>query len=270
MPNKYLSELSPHFTVLKKLGSGGMCKVYLARDEATDGRLVAIKEVIDAASKTQEASERLRTESDFLRKISHPSIVSGRPIEAGNKIFLIMEFAEEGTLRDKLESGIIDHKIVEKAVRSILEALVLIHDQGFVHRDIKPENILCFSDGSFKLSDFGLVREIGSSSMTQDNFVMGTVAYIPPEYVETGESDYRGDLYALGITLHELLTGTTPFSGLSTAEVLKKKFLPNQSQKLIAHGAPQHLIKLFEKLSQPKLRERCQSAMEGLKLLDQN
>ena len=245
-----------------------MSKVYLARDEAANGLLVAIKEVIDAANKTEEATERLRAESNILKSISHPSIVIGKPVEVGNKIFLVMEYAEEGTLRDKLADGPVDFQTVEKVMKSVLNALVVIHDQGLVHRDIKPENILCFRNGSFKLSDFGLARELGSSTLTEDNFVMGTVAYIPPEYVETGETDYRGDLYALGITLHELLTGATPFAGLNTIETLKRKFLPNQSEKLFQYRIPRKLIHLFEKLSHPKVNERCQSAEKALKLLE--
>ena len=132
----------------------------------------------------------------------------------GQHPFLVMELVEGGTLRELLvERGPMPPHAVAAVLRPVLGGLAVAHRNGLVHRDVKPENVLISDDGDVKIADFGLVRAIAEAKITSTSVILGTAAYLSPEQVSTGDAEPASDVYAVGILVYELLTGTTPFTG---------------------------------------------------------
>jgi serine/threonine protein kinase len=207
------------FEVIAKLGAGGMGEVYLARDTELR-REVAIKLLPVAITQNPEALARFRREARALSALNHPNVLTVYEVgEAGGRPFLVMEYIEGPTLRERLKERRLTSREAVDIAKQLASGLIQTHDAGIVHRDIKPENILIRKDEIVKLVDFGLAKlnETAPDDQTLKTMPgarMGTVQYMSPEQLH-GDSEVGGasDVWSLGVVLFEMLTGDRPFEG---------------------------------------------------------
>jgi eukaryotic-like serine/threonine-protein kinase len=201
---------------LVELGRGGMASVFRARQRSL-GRDVAIKCLREDRFEP-EARRRLAEEARLLAGLGHPGIVAVHDvIESGDGLFIVMEYLRGGSLRERLASGVTPAQALRWLVQ-IARALDHAHRRGVVHRDLKPDNVLFRDEDNVVLTDFGIAHRPDtpeSQRITAVGTVLGTPAYLSPEQIEGGRADARTDLYALGVLMHELLTGQLPFAGES-------------------------------------------------------
>ena len=214
------------YTVARLLGRGGMATVYEANDPDL-GRRVAIKVVHPHLAFEAGFRERFQAEARLVASLRHPNIVQVYDFDAtGAQTFMVMEFLEGGTLRDRIEvSNAIGQSVMPfeqcaALMESLGSALDYAHDKGAIHRDIKPANIMFTSAGVPVITDFGIAKIMGGSQLTTSGSIVGSPAYIAPEQANAGKVDGRADQYALGCVLYELLTGRLPFPGDNMASVL--------------------------------------------------
>jgi WD40 repeat protein len=210
------------FEVVRELGRGGMGVVYLARQLQPD-RLVALK-LLRAADQADEAElARFRLEAETLARLRHPNIVQIHVVgEHDGRPFLALEYIAGGTLADKVQESLPTPAAAAAQVETLARAMHAAHERGVVHRDLKPENVLLDSDGTPKITDFGLAKKLDASGQTASNAVVGTPSYMAPEQAG-GQSRLVGpaaDVYALGAILYKLLTGRPPFQGPTTMDIL--------------------------------------------------
>ena len=202
------------YRVTRRLARGGMATVYVAQDERLD-RPVALKVMHPHLADSDAFVERFRREARSAARIVHPGVVSvfDQGVVTGQG-FLVMELIDGTNLRQLLRAqGAFTIPQALRYTTDTLEALRAAHRVGVIHRDIKPENILVPSDGTAKVTDFGLARAASEVSMSSTGNMLGTVAYIAPEIATTAEADARSDIYSVGIMLYEMLTGAVPWAG---------------------------------------------------------
>ena len=222
-----IDQLEPHFPqfqFIRLLGKGGMGAVYEAKQTTLD-RTVAVKIIHPAAAADKNFAERFQREARSLAKLSHPNIVTVHDFgevriqsesgEARTLYFIVMEHVDGANLRELMRTKELTPAEALRIVPAICDALQYAHDRGIVHRDIKPENILVDRTGRVKIADFGLAKLVGGlqkdRTLTGEFQAMGTMHYMAPEQFENPlEVDHRADIYALGVTLYELLTGELP------------------------------------------------------------
>ncbi len=213
--------LDGRYEISGRLAQGGMAVVYTAFDTRLD-RSVAVKIMHPALAADEEFVGRFRREAKAAARLSNPHVVAVTDQgQDGDVIFLVMELVEGHTLREVLrESGRLDEVSALQFMIPVLEALAAAHGAGLVHRDVKPENVLVARDGTVKVGDFGLARAVDASPLTATTgLLLGTVAYLAPEQVARGVADARADVYACGVMLFELLTGSPPFQGTNALQV---------------------------------------------------
>jgi predicted Ser/Thr protein kinase len=209
-----LARIFPQLEILELLGKGGMGAVYKARQRGLD-RLVALKILPPDVASDSAFSERFTREAKALAQLNHPNIVgvfdSGK---LDGLYFFLMEYVDGVNLRQALRAGTLKPAETLKIVPQICDALQFAHDEGVVHRDIKPENILLDKRGRVKIADFGLAklfRAKTDEALTGTHQVMGTPHYMAPEQIRgTRDVDHRADIYSLGVTFYEMLTGELP------------------------------------------------------------
>jgi hypothetical protein len=209
--------LAGRYQLRSPIASGGMSTVWLARDEIL-ARNVAVKILHDHLAKDDEFLERFRREAVAAAGLTHPNIVSiydtGEVDSADTTChFIVMEHCGGGTLAQLLkDSGPFPTDRVCDVGVTICAALGYAHSKGIIHRDIKPANVLMGDDGLLKVGDFGIAKAAGTQGdITTTGKIMGTVAYISPEYATDQDLDARSDIYSLGIVLYELAVGKPPF-----------------------------------------------------------
>lgn len=210
------------YEVMSRIARGGMATVYLAMDRRLD-REVAIKVMHAHLAEGGTGAEfvaRFRREARAAARLTHPGLVSvfDQGVD-GETSYLTMEYVEGTNLRRRLGDGAMSVREAFGTLEAILDALAAAHRVGLVHRDIKPENVLLAADGRVKVADFGLARAVTEVTATTTGTVLGTVAYLAPELVAVGASDTRTDIYAAGILLFEMLTGTQPFTGVTPIQI---------------------------------------------------
>ena len=200
-----------HYKILKKIGQGGMGVVYKAEDTKLR-RTVALKFLPQDLAHDPEAKRRFMQEAQAAAALDHPHICTVYEIdEADGRIFIAMAFISGQSLKENLERESLE---VDEAVGIAAQAaagLRAAHDKGIVHRDIKPANIMLTESGQVKIMDFGLAKLSWGADLTRTAAVMGTAAYMSPEQVRGEPADHRTDIWSLGCTLYEMLTGSRPF-----------------------------------------------------------
>ncbi|MEP7193314.1 MAG: Stk1 family PASTA domain-containing Ser/Thr kinase [Actinomycetota bacterium] len=213
--------LDGRYRVLSHLADGGMATVYVALDQRLD-RQVALKVMRADLAKDDVFVEKFRREARSAAKLSHPHVVAVYDQgEDDGQVFLAMELVNGLTLRQVMHSeGPLTPRAALDIMDPVLQALGAAHSAGLIHRDVKPENVILRNDGTVKVADFGLARAIVSTTSTdQTGLLLGTVAYLSPEQVERGFTDARSDVYAAGLVLFEMLTGSKAFVGESPIHV---------------------------------------------------
>lgn len=223
------SDILPGYEILSKIGQGGMGAVYKARQTTMD-RLVAIKILLPNFAREKDAVERFTREAKLLAKLHHPNIVAALDAGYSNGVYyVVMEYVEGTSLEQLIRvRGRIPWKEAAGILRQAARALLHAEKCGVVHRDIKPANFLITPRGGVKIADFGLAKISGGDSadpsLTRSGVVMGSPAYMSPEQA-TGEKviDVRSDLYSLGLTFYEMLSGKPAYWGDNAMAVLAKR-----------------------------------------------
>ncbi len=209
-----------HYKILSKLGEGGMGVVYKAEDTRLK-RTVALKFLPHGLESHEPERARFLQEAQAASALNHPNVCTIHDIaEADGQQFIVMEFVEGVTLREKLAGGKLPTGAAVGYAIQIGEALEEAHGKGIVHRDIKAENIMVNTKNQVKVMDFGLAKLKGSLKLTKTSSTIGTVAYMAPEQIQGEQVDARSDIFSFGIVLYEMLTGHLPFRGEHEAAVV--------------------------------------------------
>lgn len=203
-----------HYRILERIGAGGMGIVYKAED-AKLRRTVALKFLPIDLTQDADARERLRAEAQTASALDHPNICTIHEIDETpeGQVFVAMSFYDGETLKERIARGPLP---VWDAVRFATEAaraIAAAHEAGVIHRDFKPANIMLTKRGELKLLDFGVAKLAGRTALTRTGITFGTIAYMAPEHVTGQFVDQQTDVWAMGVVLHEMLTGKLPFDG---------------------------------------------------------
>ncbi len=213
------------YVVERPIARGGMAEVFLAHDQVLD-RPVAVKVLFPEFARDPSFVERFRREAQNAASLNHPNIVGVYDWgQEDGTYFIVMEYVEGRSLRDVLRSqGTIAPMQAAGIAAEIADALAFAHRNGVVHRDVKPGNVLLTPTGQVKVTDFGIAanRTEAGSGLTQTGAVMGTATYFSPEQAQGFAVDGRTDVYALGIVLYEMVTGSAPFQAESPVAVAMK------------------------------------------------
>jgi serine/threonine protein kinase len=211
------------YEVVSALGEGGISLVYRAR-QLNVQRDVALKIIKPEFATTPNFVERFKLEAQTIAALSHPHI--GKLFDYGQqdgRLYLVMELFRGGSVGDLLRRGPLAVDVAMRILEQIASALDYAHARGIVHRDVKPQNILLDEQGNAFLTDFGIVKLVNvPTNLTGQNMVIGSPAYMPPEEWEESPLDGRADVYSLGITLYEMLTGQVPFKGKTLSLLMRK------------------------------------------------
>ena len=262
--------LKSRFDIIKTLGEGAVGAVYLVRDREFNNKKVALKTLVNEIDLDENTYDRFKQEILILQEINHPNIVKAYDlIEEHGRIAYTMEYVEGSDLGSLYKHHEFDYEQIESIVVQVLSALSALHSKGIWHRDIKLENIILSKDGSVKLADLGLVKNEFNKDFTKTGVLLGTAQYMPPEYVMKAKYDARGDIYAVGVVLFELLRKRRRYPnqpGNKIIEMLIKHNFEVPQEELL--GIPQHLVKIVNQSVQPDLSQRFQSAEEMIKAFE--
>ena len=259
------------YEIVAKLGGGGMGVVYKARDTKL-GRLVALKFLPPQWSHDESAKQRFVREAQAASATNHRNICVIHNIDEtrDGRLFIVMAYYEGETLKQKLERGPLPITEAVEMASEIADGLAKAHAQGVIHRDVKPGNLIVTEDG-VKILDFGLAKFADALQLTVPGSTIGTVAYMSPEQARGEEADARSDVWALGIVMFEMLTGSAPFRGTyqeATFHAIKHEPLP--SLRALRPDTPELLERIVMKALEKDPEKRFQSAREparDLKLL---
>jgi len=258
------------YIVLNLLGSGGAGEVWRARDERL-GREVAIKMLLPHFAGEAERLRRFADESRTAGALNHPNILTVHDVGKHRGIpFLVCECLEGQSLRQRIDAGAVSADETVAVALGVARGLAAAHARGIVHRDIKPENLFIRSDGGVKILDFGLAKLQsaldGSSSepnQTMTGIAVGTAGYMSPEQVNGAHVDARTDLFALGVTLYEMLSGRHPFNRASTFDTLHAVITVDPPDLSTENGSvPAPLASTVMRLLKKNPDERVQSAVD--------
>ena len=207
------------YRIIRRLGQGGMARVFLATDESLH-RQVALKVLADRHSDDPHFIERFQREARAAARLNHPNIVQVYDQSLVGMAYIVQEYVEGETLKDLIrrEAPLEPRRAINIALQ-ILAALRIAHQQGVVHRDVKPQNILMQPDGKVKVADFGIASAGGDSEMTEAGSIVGTAQYLAPEQARGLTVGPPADLYSVGIVLYEMLSGRVPFEGDTAVNV---------------------------------------------------
>ena len=254
--------LSGRYEVLKRVGSGGMADVYMAKDHKLN-RNVAVKVLKSEYVEDEKFLKKFETEAQAVARLSHPNIVNIYDVGIEDGInYIVMELAEGITLKEYIrKKGYLSPKETVEISTQIASAISHAHKNHIIHRDIKPQNILVSDTGSIKVTDFGIAKATSSNTVTSTATAMGSVHYISPEQAKGRFCDEKSDIYSLGITMYEMVTGHVPFdheNGVTIALMHLQNEITPPSQ--IRDGIPDSLEKIILKCTMKKPEERYQTA----------
>jgi len=208
------------YEILGVLGSGGMGKVYKVRNVISD-RIEAMKILLPNLADQKDLADRFLREIKLLASLNHPNIAALRTaLTLENQLVMIMEYVEGMTLASRLQHAPIPPADAVNYTDQILAALSYAHKLNVIHRDIKPANMMLTPKGVVKLMDFGIARPSNEAGITITGTTLGSVNYMPPEQVKGDPVDARSDLYSLGVSLYEMVTGQLPFTGHSSYSLM--------------------------------------------------
>ncbi len=246
--------LGKRYAVLSKIGAGGMADVYKGRDQMLN-RYVAIKVLKKQYKEDENFVRKFRSEAQAAAGLIHPNIVNVYDVGEDRGLnYMVMELVEGITLKEYIErKGRLSHKETISIAIQMCSGIGAAHASGIIHRDIKPQNIIISKDGKVKVTDFGIAKAITSNTVSTN--AMGSVHYTSPEQARGGFSDQRSDIYSIGITLFEMVTGQVPFDGETTVEVAMKHLQqeitpPSELVPDIPYSLEQIILKCTQKSSE--------------------
>ncbi|KXA14639.1 Stk1 family PASTA domain-containing Ser/Thr kinase [Clostridium perfringens] len=256
--------LGNRYELLQCVGEGGMSFVYKAKCRKLN-RFVAVKILKDEFKNNEEIVRRFKKEATAIANLSNPNVVNVLDVGTQDDInYIVMEYVEGKTLKDIIkEKGALPYEVAISIGIKVAKALECAHKSGIIHRDVKPQNILVTEEGVVKVTDFGIAKSMDSSTIAHTNSVMGSAHYFSPEQAKGTYTDYRTDLYSLGIVLYEMVTGVVPFNGDSPVTVavkhIQEKAIP---PKNINQNIPNSLNDLIMKAMEKDPVNRYQTAKE--------
>ncbi len=211
-----------NYRVIRELGQGGMGAVYEGVDVMVE-RPVAIKMLRAEIARNPEVIERFRVEAVTLARLNHPCIATLYSFfREGENYYMVMEFVRGETLENLMRrSGRLAPQYVAEILTQTLDGMEHADAMGVLHRDIKPANIMITDNGRVKVTDFGIARILGSSRMTRDGRIIGTLEYLAPERIRGEEADIRSDLYSVGIVMYEAISGQLPFTANTDYDLMQ-------------------------------------------------
>lgn len=257
------------FEVIEEIKQGAMGTVYKAVQTSLS-RLVALKVLPAWLARDATYVERFLREARAAAALNHPNIVSVIDVGVDSGIYyMVMEYVEGENLRDMINRrGRIPEKEALKYTLDVAQALEAAHRVGIVHRDIKPANILIASDGTAKLCDLGLAKKReGDVQLTGVGQILGSPQYMAPEQVQDSASvDIRSDIYSLGVTLFQMLTGRLPYEGRNIYEIMEKQLKePLPDVRRIVPGISENISKLLRRMTEKRVERRYQTPTELIK-----
>lgn len=254
--------LNNRYEIIESIGVGGMADVYKALDH-TLNRYVAIKVLKEELNSDETFVKKFRQEAMAAASLSHPNVVNIFDVGQEDSInYIVMELCEGVTLKEYIRrKGKLEiYETINIAIQ-IANGIQAAHDRGIIHRDIKPQNVIITTDGKAKVTDFGIAKAVSSQTITAST--VGSVHYISPEQARGSYCDGRSDIYSLGITIYEMLTGRVPFDGDSTVAVallhIQGEMIPPSTYEPMI---PVSLEKIVMKCTQKKPEERYASALD--------
>ncbi|HXP72346.1 MAG TPA: serine/threonine-protein kinase, partial [Candidatus Dormibacteraeota bacterium] len=258
------------YRILEKLGQGGMGVVYKAVDTGLD-RMVAMKVLNPDLSKNPELVERFRSEARAQANLNHTNLATlyAFMVHQGTAI-MVMEFVDGETFAQMIRRrGPIPEVEAIPLFRQALLGIGYAHRAGILHRDIKPSNLMLNKNGLVKVMDFGIAKVMGARGMTRTGTQLGTLAYMSPEQIQNRNVDIRSDVYELGITLYEMLTGHLPFESDSEFQIMQDHVYtppppPSKYYPYINKGVENVILKSIEKNSDARFQtvEQFGAALE--------
>jgi serine/threonine-protein kinase len=258
-----------NYLIVNQIGEGGMGMVYKARDMVLD-RTVALKILPPHLTQNPEFLHRIRTEAHAQARLHHPNIVtlySVQELPAG--FMLVMEYIEGQTLHQRIhDQGPLDPAEAARVFDQALQGIAYAHAMGIVHRDLKPDNIFLTHKGEVKIMDFGVAKIVDNKEPTCSRSLVGTLLYISPEQINGRDADFRSDIYTLGISLFEAVTGRLPFERKSDYALMHAHVLENPpSPRNLKRDLPRELEGVILKAIEKDPGRRHQSAGEFREML---
>ncbi len=267
-----------HYRISTVIGAGGMGEVYRATDTNL-GREVALKVLPADMARDADRLARFQREARAVAALNHPNVVTIYSVEETEELqFITMELIEGQPLDQLVPAGGMALERIVEIASVLAEALAAAHEKGIVHRDLKPANVMVTNEGRVKVLDFGLAKDLGaananattvtslgttSAGLTQAGMVMGTPAYMSPEQVSGRPLDHRTDIFSLGVLLHEMATGSRPFEGASSAELISS-ILRDQPAAVtdVRPDLPADLARVIRRCLEKDPRHRVQTARD--------
>jgi len=260
--------IAGRYRLIAKIGSGGMGVVWRAKDEVL-GRTVAVKalmvvSIVDASEEDERVRRAMR-EARIAARLHHPNVIGVYDVvDQDGRPFLVMEYLESSSLSEMLAEG--SRLDVHEAARigaQVAAALASAHDAGIVHRDVKPGNVLIANDGTVKLTDFGISRAVGDTTVTASGVLLGTLSYIAPEVARGQSADARSDVYALGATLYAALEGEPP-SGTGDSAIAQLYRIAHEDITPPVNAGPLTPVLMWMLERDPDLRPTMQQVQRAL------
>ena len=251
--------IAERYEIVGKIGTGGMADVYKAMDHKLN-RFVAVKVLKPEFREDTTFIKKFRSEAQAAAGLTHPNIVNVFDVgDDGGVYYIVMELIEGITLKEYIsKKGKLSIKEATSIAIQVSMGLEAAHSHGIVHRDVKPQNIIISTDGKVKVTDFGIARAASSNTISSN--VMGSVHYSSPEQVRGGYSDEKSDIYSLGITLYEMVTGRVPFDGDTTVAIaikhLQEEMVP---PSVYTPDLPYSLEQIILKCTQKSSERRYES-----------
>ena len=259
--DQYIGKLLDNrYEIIERIGTGGMAVVYKGRDHRLN-RLVAVKILKEELAQDAEFRRRFHDESQAVAMLSHPNIMAVYDVSHSTELdYIVMELIDGITLKDYIDQEkVLRWKEAVHFTVQILRALQHAHDKGIVHRDIKPHNIMLLSDGTIKITDFGIARFSRSTTKTITDKAIGSVHYISPEQASGAFTDARSDIYSLGVMMFEMLTGKLPFEGETALQIVMQHInevpiipsafvpgIPKGMDDIVMHAMSAHISRRYE------------------------
>ena len=271
----YLGRMFGNYELVQKVGQGGMGLVYKGRQVSLD-RVVAVKILNKSLCDNAEFIKRFEREAKSIARINHPNIMAVYDFGQANGLYyMVTEFIEGNSLSKNISDQVmLTIDVLGPLLVQCLAGLAHVGTTGIVHRDIKPDNILITLDGTAKIADFGLAKDVtrnDSTDLTAVGLAMGTPAYMSPEQCMGRKLDGRSDIYALGVTAYLALTGEKPFVGQSSFEIMTKQreFTPPPPRQLnpaIAKEVSDLIMRMLAKNPQDRFKdaEECRQSWLNL------
>jgi eukaryotic-like serine/threonine-protein kinase len=256
------------YEVVRVLGTGGLGEVYEVR-HAISQRAEAMKILLPDQRAAAEMGERFRREIRMLGALSHPNIAAlHNAFYHDGQLIMVMELVSGETLRAKSTRAPLSVPQMLRYSRQILSALEYAHQRSVVHRDIKPSNIMITAEDEIKLLDFGIAISDRSAELTAPGFVLGSISYMSPEQISGDKATVRSDIYAVGVTLYEILAGRLPVGGDSNFAIMRSHLIEQPAAPIALNPRlPAALSNVILKSLEKKPEDRFASAQEFLAAL---